>query len=64
MFVLIVPYLFVSESYRSIPEYSRHSITESSPVYTQSDFVRFPTKTYNHKSAVINHVIHGNYLDF
>lgn len=47
------------ESYRSMPEYSRHSIVEPSPIYTQSDFVRFPTKTYNHKSAVINHVIHG-----
>lgn len=32
------------------------------PVYTQSDFARFPPKSYHHKSAVINPaVIHGKY---
>lgn len=35
------------------------------PVYTQSDFARFPPKSYHHKNAVVNPaVIHGNYDKF
>uniref|UniRef100_A0A2S2R274 Histone deacetylase complex subunit n=1 Tax=Sipha flava TaxID=143950 RepID=A0A2S2R274_9HEMI len=50
-------------SYDSIPEYTgirQSMISGAPPVYTQSDFARFPPKTYHHKSAVVNPaVIHG-----
>lgn len=48
-----------------MPEYTgiRQSMVPGTPpVYTQSDFARFPPKSYHHKSAVINPaVIHGKY---
>ncbi|XP_050061326.1 uncharacterized protein LOC114124185 isoform X7 [Aphis gossypii] len=50
-------------SYDSIPEYTgiRPSLVSGTPpVYTQSDFARFPPKSYHHKNAVVNPaVIHG-----
>ncbi|XP_060843858.1 uncharacterized protein LOC132923888 isoform X2 [Rhopalosiphum padi] len=50
-------------SYDSIPEYTgiRQSLVSGTPpVYTQSDFARFPPKSYHHKNAVVNPaVIHG-----
>uniref|UniRef100_A0A2H8TIU5 Histone deacetylase complex subunit SAP130 n=1 Tax=Melanaphis sacchari TaxID=742174 RepID=A0A2H8TIU5_9HEMI len=50
-------------SYDSIPEYTgiRQSLVPGTPpVYTQSDFARFPPKSYHHKNAVVNPaVIHG-----
>lgn len=60
--------MFVIGSYDNIPEYAgiRQSLVSGTPpVYTQSDFARFPPKSYHHKNAVINPaVIHGNYLKF
>lgn len=59
---------FVIGSYDSIPEYTgiRQSLVSGTPpVYTQSDFARFPPKSYHHKNAVVNPaVIHGNYDKF
>ncbi|XP_016664585.1 uncharacterized protein LOC100162345 isoform X2 [Acyrthosiphon pisum] len=50
-------------SYDNIPEYTgiRQSLVSGTPpVYTQSDFARFPPKSYHHKNAVVNPaVIHG-----
>ncbi|KAL5238783.1 hypothetical protein ACI65C_006193 [Semiaphis heraclei] len=47
----------------SIPEFTgiRQSLVSGTPpVYTQSDFARFPPKSYHHKNAVVNPaVLHG-----
>jgi hypothetical protein len=60
--------MFILVSYDSIPEYTgirQSMISGAPPVYTQSDFARFPPKTYHHKSAVVNPaVIHGNYESY
>lgn len=58
--------LFVTGSYDSTPEYtgmSRHNILPGAPpLYTQSDFARFPPKSYHHKPPVNSSaVVHGNY---
>ncbi|XP_022166310.1 uncharacterized protein LOC111030904 isoform X4 [Myzus persicae] len=49
--------------YDSLPEFTgvRQSLVSGTPpVYTQSDFARFPPKSYHHKNTVINPaVLHG-----
>lgn len=42
----------------------RQSMSGAHPVYTQSDFARFPPKTYHHKSSTLLNpaVIHGNLI--
>lgn len=43
----------------------RQSMAGVHPVYTQSDFARFPPKSYHHKSSPLLNpaVIHGNLIN-
>lgn len=54
---------YISGFYENLPDYtdSRQSLVSATPpVYTQSDFACFSSKSYYHKNTIVNPaVIHG-----